>query len=105
MPSQSAGASTAYSTLRVLASESTSKAALRSRLKVVQRSQSGRYASHAAISMNVAKASFSQMPFHHFIVTRSPNHMCASSCATTSATSCCSCWVAVAGSTSSRCSR
>ena len=25
--------------------------------------------------MNVAKASFSQMPFHHFMVTRSPNHM------------------------------
>ena len=30
--------------------------------------------------MNVANASFSQMPFHHFIVTRSPNHMCAISC-------------------------
>ena len=25
--------------------------------------------------MNVANASLSQMPFHHFIVTRSPNHM------------------------------
>ena len=31
--------------------------------------------------MNVANASFSQMPFHQRIVTRSPNHMCASSCA------------------------
>ena len=36
--------------------------------------------------MNVAKASFSQMPFHHFIVTRSPNHMWAISWAMTSAT-------------------
>ncbi len=36
--------------------------------------------------MNVANASFSQMPFHHRIVTRSPNHMWASSWATTSAT-------------------
>ena len=42
MPSQSAGASTGYSTLRVLARESTSKATLRSRLNVVQRFQSGR---------------------------------------------------------------
>ena len=37
--------------------------------------------------MNVANASFSQMPFHQRIVTRSPNHMCASSWAITSATS------------------
>ena len=36
--------------------------------------------------MNVANASFSQMPFHQRIVTRSPNHMWASSWATTSAT-------------------
>ena len=49
--------------------------------------------------MNVANASFNQMPFHQRIVTRSPNHMCASSWATTSATSCCSPIVAVAGST------
>ena len=42
MPSQSSGASTGYSTLRVLARLSTSNAALRSRLKLVQRSQSGR---------------------------------------------------------------
>ena len=75
MPSQSAGASTGNSTERVLASESVSKAMLRSRLNVVQRCQSGRKASQQAISMNVANASFSQIPFHHFIVTRSPNHM------------------------------
>ena len=36
--------------------------------------------------MNVANASLSQMPFHQRIVTRSPNHMWASSWATTSAT-------------------
>ena len=35
--------------------------------------------------MNVANASFSQMPFHQRIVTRSPNHMWATSCSTTSA--------------------
>ena len=55
--------------------------------------------------MNVANASFSQMPFHQRIVTRSPNHMWASSWATTSATFCCSPCVLVAGSTSSRLSR
>ena len=67
---------------------------VRSRPNVVQRSHSGRNASHAAISMNVANASLSQMPFHHLIVTRSPNHMWASSWATTSATFCSSAWVA-----------
>ncbi len=36
--------------------------------------------------MKVAKASLSQMPSHQPIVTRSPNHMWASSCAITSAT-------------------
>ena len=30
--------------------------------------------------MYVAKLSFSQRSFHHRIVTRSPNHMCAISC-------------------------
>ncbi len=40
---------------------------------------SGFHASTASISMNVAKASFSQIPFHHRIVTRSPNHMWATS--------------------------
>ena len=47
---------------------------------------SGFHASTASISMKVANASFSQMPFHQRIVTRSPNHMCAFSCETTSAT-------------------
>ncbi len=55
--------------------------------------------------MNVAKASLSQMPFHHFIVTRSPNHMCAISWATTSAMRINSVVDAVDGSTSSAVSR
>ena len=55
--------------------------------------------------MNVANASFSQMPFHHFIVTRSPNHMWASSWVMTSARVCSSSWVDVVGSASSRFSR
>ena len=48
---------------------------------------SGLYASTPRCSMNVANASFSQMPFHHFMVTRSPNHMCAISCTIVSAAS------------------
>ncbi len=105
IPSQSSGACTGNSTLRVLWRLSTSIATLRSRPKLVQRFHSGANASHAAISMNVANASFSQMPFHQPMVTRSPNHMWASSWATTSATSSCSIWVLVAGSTSSSTSR
>ena len=100
MPSQSAGDRTSYSTGRVLASESVSNAAERSSPNSVHRSQSGRKAAHAAISMNVAKASFNQIPFHQRIVTRSPNHMWASSWATTSATFWCSLCVLVAGSSS-----
>jgi hypothetical protein len=56
-------------------------------------------------SMNVANASFSQMPFHQLIVTRSPNHMWASSWVITSASTCSSAWVLCASSTSSRLSR
>ena len=55
--------------------------------------------------MNVAKASLSQIPFHHVMVTRSPNHMWAFSWATTSATRSCSAGVAEAGSTSRAVSR
>ena len=65
--------------------------------KSTQRCHSGRKASVHVISMNVANASFSQMPFHHFIVTRSPNHMWAISWAMTSATRCSSGWVARGG--------
>ncbi len=49
--------------------------------------------------MKVANASFSQIPFHHFIVTRSPNHMWAISWQTTSATRSSSTRAAWAGST------
>ena len=47
--------------------------------------------------MKVANASFNQMPFHHDMVTRSPNHMWASSWAMTSTTASSSDWVAVVG--------
>ena len=86
MPSASSGDTTSNSIGRVLCSESTSNAAVRDSPNATHRSHSGRKASVALISMNVANASFSQMPFHHFIVTRSPNHMCASSWWMTSAT-------------------
>ena len=105
MPSASAGLLTSNSTERVDDSESVWNAILRSSPKLVQRCHSGANASHAASSMNVANASFNQMPFHQRIVTRSPNHMWAISCATTSATNCRSCWVEVCGSTSTRFSR
>ena len=82
-----------------------SNAAVRLSPNATQRSHSGRKASVAIISMKVAKASFSQMPFHHFMVTRSPNHMWASSWAMTSVTFCSSGWVAAAGSTSTSASR
>ena len=100
MPSASAGETTGYSIGRVDARASVSKAAERDRPKSTQRRHSGRKASVQVISMKVAKASLSQMPFHHFIVTRSPNHMWASSCAITSTTACSSAWVEMAGSTS-----
>ena len=48
---------------------------------------SGFHASSGLFSIQVAKPSFNQMLFHHFIVTMSPNHWCAISCATTDATS------------------
>jgi len=53
----------------------------------------------------VANASFNQMPFHQPMVTRSPNHMWASSCSTTSATRSSSLRAELAGSVSSAASR
>ncbi len=79
---------------RVACSPSTEKAAARETPKATQRCHSGFQASTASISMKVAKASLSQMPFHQLIVTRSPNHMWAFSWATTSATRCSSAWEA-----------
>ena len=71
---------------RVLFNPSTCMAAARDTVKLSQRRHSGFQASTASISMKVANASFNHSPFHHFIVTRSPNHMWAFSCDTTSAT-------------------
>lgn len=36
----------------------------------------------ASVEAHSAKDSLSHRSFHHFMVTRSPNHMCASSCRT-----------------------
>jgi hypothetical protein len=100
MPSASAGDTTGYSIGRVVSRASVSNAADRDSPKSTHRCHSGRNASVQVISMNVANASLSQMPFHHFIVTRSPNHMWASSWAMMSTTACSSDCVAVAGSIS-----
>ena len=85
MPSASSGVITSYSTVRVFSSASTSSAAARPSANSSQVFHSGLYASTPRCSMNVANASLSQMPFHHFMVTRSPNHMCAISCTIVSA--------------------
>ena len=90
---------------RVLTRPSTPIAAARETPKVSQRFHSGFHASTASSSMNVAKASLSQMPFHHSMVTRSPNHMWATSWATTSATRSISVCEAAVSSTSSAVSR
>ena len=74
-------------------------AAARDTPKLTHRCHSGFHAWTATISMKVANASLSQIPFHHAIVTRSPNHMWASSCATTSAIRSRSEWDAAASST------
>ena len=103
--SQSRGARTSNSIGRVLWRPSTPIAAARDTPKVVHRFHSGFQASTASSSMKVAKASLSQMPFHHSMVTRSPNHMWAISCATTSATRSRSAWEAAASSTRSAVSR
>ena len=73
--------------------------------KLTHRSHSGRKWSTHRSSIKVAKASLSQMPFHHFIVTRSPNHMWAISCEMTSATRWSSMRDARSGSTSKAFSR
>ena len=97
--SASLGAVTGTSIGRVFCKPSSASAAARETPNVTQRCHSGFHASTASISMNVAKASLSQIPFHHDIVTRSPNHMWATSWATTSATRSSSVCVAVFSST------
>ena len=105
IPSASAGDTTGYSMGRVVCSASVSKAVERASPKLTHRSHSGRKASVTLSSMKVAKASLSQIPFHHFMVTRSPNHMWASSWAITSTTFWSSPWVACSGSARSSVSR
>ena len=90
---------------RVECTASTASAASREGAKPIQRSHDGRKASTHSISMNVAKASLSQMPSHQPMVTRSPNHMCAISWAITSATRSSSARAALCSSTSSAVSR
>ena len=43
-------------------------------------SSPGRHAASGRLAIQVANPSLSQMSFHHFIVTRLPNHWCAISC-------------------------
>ena len=74
IPEVSSGDATGYSIARVLRRESTSFATENERANELKRSQSGRQASIVSRAMNVANASFNQMPFHHRIVTRLPNH-------------------------------
>ena len=90
---------------RVECTASMASAASREGAKLTQRSQDGRKPSTHSISMKVAKASFSQIPSHQPMVTRSPNHMWASSCEMTSATRSSSVRAASAGLTSSAVSR
>ena len=63
-----------------------------------QRFHSGRWAFVAFICMRLANASLSQVPSHHAIVTRFPNHWCATSCAITSNEVRSSLWLALARS-------
>ncbi len=49
-------------------------------LNVVQASVHSVASAVAMVEAHSANDSFSQRSFHHFMVTRSPNHMCASSC-------------------------
>ena len=105
IPRVSSGEMTSYSIGRVECSPSTCSAASRSTPKPTHIFHWGRRSSVQRTSMKVAKASFSQMPSHHSIVTRSPNHMWAISWATTVATRCFSASDALFGSTSNADSR
>jgi hypothetical protein len=67
--------------------------------------QSGFSALSGLLAIHVANPSFNQMSSHHCIVTRSPNHWCAISCASTPAMSLRSCTEADFESASSSVSR
>ena len=71
----SSGEATGISIGRVASRASVSIEWTRFPENVSQVFQSGRYASMHFMEAKVANASLSQIPFHHFIVTRSPNHM------------------------------
>ena len=75
MLSASSGRPTGYSIGRLACRLSVANAAARSTPKFVHTCQAGSKASDTSSSMNVAKASFSQIPSHQRMVTRSPNHM------------------------------
>src|ERR1043165_7514018 len=63
-------------------------------------SHSGCRAAVALVDIQEAKPSFSQRSSHQAMVTRSPNHWCAISCAATSKIDCWRAGVVIAGSTS-----
>ena len=105
MPRVSSGETTSYSIGRVVCSPSICRAASRSTPKPTHIFHWGRKALVQSTSMNVAKASLSQMPSHHSMVTKSPNHMWAISWATTVATRCFSASDAVLESSKSADSR
>jgi hypothetical protein len=89
----------------VFSSESSPKAELRACWKSSHIFHSGRQSSTIEKAIQVANDSLSHRSSHHSMVTRSPNHMCASSCAITSATRLRSARLMVFGSTSSSVSR
>ena len=67
-------------------SESEFKLAVVSSTSSNSKCHSGFHAPTALVSIQLAKPSFSQMSSHHRMVTKSPNHWCAISCAITTAT-------------------
>src|SRR6185437_766029 len=78
---------------------------LRSLQYSFQKSHSGCTLSTAFVDIQVANASLSQRSSHHFMVTKSPNHRCAISCAITEEAPWRARAEAVAGSMSSSVSR
>ena len=71
--------------MRALTRASASAALFRCATRSAGVPHEGAHRSMIFVSIQVAKASFSQMSSHHAAVTRSPNHWCANSCAATSA--------------------
>ena len=82
----SSGCRTGNSIGREFCRPSTCNAADRDIAKLFHRLHSGFQLSTAIISRKVANASLSHSPFHQSMVTKSPNHICAFSWETTSAT-------------------